>query len=337
MQEDGSTTRKFGGTGLGLTISKQLVELMGGDLNVESAPGEGSTFFFTIELPVIEETSVSTPVVQLSDQRVAIVSRDRHGAKMIAAHIEHWGGHATVMPNQDAALALIDKAARNPADRLETVIFDGADGHDSHLAFAAQVGRLLPAADRPALVLLTNTQELNTTAAAGAGYAAIVRKPVLQQGLARSLCDVLDNPQPGTRTVKPNAPAGASERPTPEPDRQSAAPRGKLLVVEDNVVNQRVCGAMLSKLGYEFDVAGNGAIALERTKEHRYDLILMDCQMPVMDGFTATAWIRDRERDKDLEPTPVIALTANALQGDAQRCLTPAWTTTSVSRSRWGN
>lgn len=162
---------------------------------------------------------------------------------------------------------------------------------------------------------------IKASAAAGAGYAAFIRKPVLQQSLARSLCDVLDNPQPDTSAIiEPDPPAAASEGPTQEPGGQTTAPRGKLLVVEDNVVNQRVCGAMLSKLDYEFDVAENGAIALERTQEHRYDLILMDCQMPVMDGFTATAWIRDRERDKDLEPTPIIALTANALQGDAQRC-----------------
>ena len=313
-QMDGSTTRRFGGTGLGLAICKQLVELMGGEIGAESAVGEGSTFWFTLTLEKQPEGAVrqAFPFADIAGRRILVVDDFAANRQLVVALLSQWGCRPAEASSSEEALRLLGEAAaaRDPFDAavLDMQMPD-VDG--------LMLGRRIKAnalVSGTALVMMTSIgQRGDGQAARDAGFSAYLTKPVKSQHLHDGLALAL-----GRQADPAAARAPLITRHTI--DEAKARPgKARILVVEDNRVNQLVILAMLKKTGYTADAVANGREALAALPAGRYDLVLMDCQMPVMDGYEATLEIRRAE--PPIRNLPVIALTASAMEGDRDRCL----------------
>ena len=314
VQADGSTTRKFGGTGLGLAISKQLVELMGGEIGVESALGQGSTFWFTVRLPkqpilLADEDAPSEPPTDFSVARTLIVGSSGTG-EVLREQLGSWGmGIHVLTDGREALAALQEAAARGQGYHfvLADAQLPGMDGP----VLAQTIKNDAALASTRVIILLAPGQRSTFTSGEGSDISACLSKPVKRSQLREVFRTLL---------------AAASRPPAPPRARASTPVRplkGKgvrVLIAEDNQVNQKVVIKQLEKIGFKADAVANGAEALAATARVAYDLVLMDCQMPEMDGFAATREIRRREGEFNMH-TPIVALTANALEGDRDRCL----------------
>jgi PAS domain S-box-containing protein len=306
-QADASTTRRYGGTGLGLAICRRLAEAMGGSIGLDSRLGHGSTFW--IDLPLgLDARSPTTPHPRersLHGVRALVVDDSQTTGLVLAAQLRPWGVTADVVPDPYAALVhLRDAAASRPYDLALVDMDMGLAGVDG-----LELGRMVSADATLAslrLVLLSSVT-VEAEAAARAGFSACLPRPVALSQLYDALL----------RAV--TAPAQAAPGGGPAPPTATAPSKGRLLVVEDNAVNQVVAKGLVAKLGYGCDVAGNGIEALEALERQHYDAVFMDCQMPEMDGFEATAQIRRREAGT--RSVPIIAMTAGALAEDRERCL----------------
>ncbi|HUR34519.1 MAG TPA: response regulator [Vicinamibacterales bacterium] len=307
-QADGSTTRRFGGTGLGLTISSALVRMMGGRIWVESALGEGSTFHVTVEFDVAEP-ALPEPSREplLSDLAVLIVDDNAVNRKILMAQLGRWHTRPTAVESGPAALAAMAAAAKN-GDPFRLVVLDvnmpGVDG----FTVAEQV-RATPELFESTIIMLSSSGHHGESPRSRAlGVAAYLTKPIHGADLHAAICKVLE---PQVRQ-----PAAAATPPAVE---RVARPL-RVLLAEDNVVNQRVAVGLLSRRGHDVTVVENGSEAANAVARRTFDVVLMDLQMPVMGGLEATAVIRAQETSTG-RYTPIIAMTAHAMSGDRERCL----------------
>jgi two-component system, sensor histidine kinase and response regulator len=307
-QADGSTTRRFGGTGLGLAISRHLVDLMHGEIGVDSVEGQGSTFWFTLPL----EPAQSLPAVpypgELAGRRVLVVDDNSTNAEILDYHAQAVGMRSATASDGLAGLELLRQAARD-GNPFELAIIDMKMPRMDGLALAAAV-RADPALAALRIVLVTSLHSTDELARAReAGISAYLSKPVRRHELYRALAQAVG--AVATAQAPQNAAPGAALR-----------LNCRVLMAEDNGVNQFVARNMLKSLGCEFDIVPNGQEALAAVQRGGYDIVLMDCQMPVMDGYEATRQIRQWEQvSGQMLRLPVVALTANALVGDADVCI----------------
>jgi two-component system, sensor histidine kinase and response regulator len=312
-QVDSSTTRRFGGTGLGLSIVKRLVELMDGEVGVSSEEGVGSTFWFTARLGVAQDAAKARPAppIELRGQRIIIVDDNMTNRKVLMGQLSLCGMEAVCARSAEEALSLMRIAATGGRP-FEVALLDhqmpGCDGATLGKTILAE-----PALRGARLILLTSSgQRGDGRMFSELGFAGYLLKPVTHRDLTDCLMMVLGTQAEGWRTATQPIVTRHALR------SQRHREAHHILLAEDNVVNQKVACRILEKLGYRVDVAGDGQAAFEAWQSGRYHVILMDCQMPVMDGYETSRKIREHEVGG--KHVPIIALTAHAMKGADTEC-----------------
>ena len=331
-QGDGSTTRKYGGTGLGLAIVKQLAEMMHGSVSVQSIPGRGSTFSFTVQLQMSDELSSAAGArrYDLDGLRVLIVDSNATTRSILENQLKAWHMHYGAAESGAEALAFLQyKSTRGTP--YDLVILDSQLPDMDALTLTREIKSHAEARGLRLVMLSALAQSEDAEVLQQTGVQAILTKPFRQSRLYDCLATVMGGSLEEQAALRRTAPQRAEVR---------SLTHGRILLAEDNPVNQEVALGMLEALGCRADLASNGLEVLDALKQKTYDLILMDCQMPEMDGFEATRRIRELEQQRsaseayasDLEPQrhnpesfshiPVVAVTAHAITGDRERCIT---------------
>jgi signal transduction histidine kinase/DNA-binding response OmpR family regulator len=309
-QVDASTTRKFGGTGLGLSISKRLVELMGGEIGITSTLGRGSTFWFTVELPCQRAPHTQIPLADLSGRRLLVVDDNGTNRRLLEILLRHWGCEPLLVDSGAAALAALT-AETGSGRKVDAAVLDMQMPDMSGI----ELGRAIKArpewASIPLIMLTSMTQRGDASQASASGFAAYLGKPIKNAQLQRCLAAVLG--QVGQ--------VAGDGRLITRHTLVEQTVRGNILVVEDNATNQKVVMHLLTKMGHRANAVGNGKEALRALETIPYDLVLMDCQMPEMDGFEATRIIREPDSRVLNHRIPIIALTAGAMKEDKEKAL----------------
>jgi PAS domain S-box-containing protein len=305
-QADSSTTRRYGGTGLGLAISKQLIEMMGGQIGFTSVANQGSTFWFTVRLEK-QHTKSKTKLAaaSLADLRVLIVDDNETNRRILEDQIGVWGIHASSASGAQDALEKLQDSSQRPYD---VVLLDMHMPGMNGITLAKVIKADSKLAGTRLIMLTSLGQLMDDHQLAKAGISACLVKPVKQGRLYECL-------------TGNTAPAHLANEGQPALSGPELPPDLKILLAEDNVINQKVAVAQLRKLGFAPEVANNGLEAVEAMRRGQFDVILMDCQMPQMDGYEASQQIRQREQAEHLKPVYIIAMTANAMQGDREKCL----------------
>ena len=319
-QADSSTTRRYGGTGLGLAICRELVGLMGGRIGIESEPGRGSEFWFELPLRpgVRREEPLPSPGV-LRGRRVLVVDDYADNRTLLRAWLAHWGCEVIEAADGREALA----AAFADGARFDAALLDlrmpGMDGDQ----LAARLREDPRTRDLPRLLLTSLGERRSAQELAATGFHGALGKPLRPHPLRRLLERAIAGSLGGADAEEA---AAANGRPPAQP--VPGAPAGEsplrgahVLLVEDSATNQLLARRLLERLGCEVDVAADGSLALQALAARRYRLVLMDCQMPAMDGFEATRRIRLGEAGPEAANLPIVAMTAHAMQGDRERCL----------------
>ncbi len=319
-QADSSTTRRFGGTGLGLTISKRLVEAMQGRMWLESSPGQGSCFHFTIKLGAAEaETHASAPLNDtLAGTRVLIVDDNATNRRVLMELLRRWRMLPVAASSAKEALGLMREAAAREGNFPLLVTDVHMPVMDGFAFVEALQGS--PYISRSAIVMLTSAEHRGDKVLSRQfGVSAYLSKPIRREELRRALTGALADLSPAPAEA-PQKSAVEVKGPTWRAPLKSATAPLRILLTEDNLINQRVAATLLQREGHEVFIANNGVEALRAFEERPFDLILMDVQMPQMDGLEATAAIRRREKARGGH-IPIIAMTAHAMADDRERCL----------------
>jgi PAS domain S-box-containing protein len=318
-QADASTTRRYGGTGLGLAISKQLTELMGGSIGLESEPGRGSTFWFLLPLPldlVQQQAPMVTPP-SLADVRVLIVDDNGVNRRVLHELVTRWGmRNGGFASGAEALIALREARASGDPFRIAVVDMNMPEMDGEMFGRAVKAD---PELRDTVLVLLTSSGENgDARQMAQAGFAAYMTKPVRPSVLMDALATAWFERQIRGEALRVTRRAAPQPAPSDAGGNRASA-RVRVLVVEDNVVNQKVARLLLEQMGCRIELAANGKEAVEMIRHARYNVVFMDCQMPVMDGYEAAREIRRSE--KPGTRVAIVATTAHAMQGDLEKCL----------------
>ncbi|GIV15299.1 MAG: hypothetical protein KatS3mg022_0734 [Armatimonadota bacterium] len=302
-QADGSVTRKYGGTGLGLTISRQLTELMGGRIEVQSELGKGSTF--RVELPLQKAQYAPRERIphEIEGLRVLVVDDNATNRRILREHLQSWGCSVQEAGNGQHALDLL---AASPSCPFDVVVLD-YQMPDMHGMDVARRVRAAQSGSQCKIILLSSVGSTTRQEAEAAGIDVWLTKPVRRSQLYNALCEAIGF---GSDTSTPVS--------APSAERRTSGVR--VLLVEDNEVNRKLALRMLQRLGCSVEIATNGREAVEMIADRAYDIVFMDIQMPEMDGIEATHLIRERER-RTGNHLPIIAMTAHAMEGDRERCL----------------
>jgi signal transduction histidine kinase/DNA-binding response OmpR family regulator len=312
-QADSSTTREFGGTGLGLAIGKRLVELMGGKIGFSSTAGEGSKFWFTLPAPAgATLRSVEHDSLPLSEMRVLIVDDHELNRTLLSQQLRAWGVEHSCASSGEEALAMLKTAAverRSFGIAILDFLMPHMDGME--LGLSIKRDPVLQATD---LIMITSGgQRMGANAFLTAGFSAFLTKPLLRSSQLRDALGRCWESRGVPLLVEPEPPKPQAEAPP------AATPLAiRVLVAEDNAVNQLLVRRMFEKLGIRIDLAANGREAVQMATEFEYDIIFMDCSMPELDGYEATAILRQQDRGRRI---PIVAITANAMSEDRARCL----------------
>ncbi len=325
-QIDASTTRKYGGTGLGLAICKQLVELMDGQIWVDSQKDKGTTFRLAVKLgKYYEDNDTLIPRYEAQDTRglrVLVVNDSEVPRETLCEQLRDWGTVVETAPNGEQAFKLWQRAAEETRP-FGVVIIDMRMPRADNLDLAKAIKEAQKDTQTRVIVLISIDEQLDALTLHECGITSQITKPVMPSRLFDTLMETInDASQPVTMAPRSGPPLPANN---PAP----LTGQFHVLLVEDNEINRMVAGEVLRQMGFTHETATNGKEAVDAVTVNAYDLVLMDCQMPEMDGFEATRRIRELEKEgrlppmkRDAQRLPIVALTANAIKGDRERCLT---------------
>ena len=312
FQADSSTTRKYGGTGLGLPISRRLVQLMGGDLSVRSEPGKGTEFFFTLSFPVITQPAEKRErdgAFDMHGRKALIIDDNETNRIVVKEMLSAWGFDVSGAEDGNTGIGML-RTALNAGNPYDLVILDYVMPDVDGITIAARITDDTSLHELPIIMLTPDPAMTISKKLTAAGIADCISKPVRRSELKAAVRKALGR-------------EGAGERKAGSADRGPARVKSSLniLLVDDSDDNRLLIMAYLKQYPYAIDTAGNGLEAVERFKAGKYDIVLMDMQMPVMDGYTATKEIRSWERRSGFERTPIVALTAYALREEIEKSI----------------
>ena len=321
-QADASMTRRYGGTGLGLAISKQIVEFMGGTIGVSSTLGRGSTFWFTVRLGLDKAPQTRTILsASLVGVRVLVVDRNKINRQTLLDLTSNWGMKGDAVSTSEEAIAAMRRACASEQPYHMAIIDSNLEDDNTE-----SIGRRIKSdpqlMDTVLFVITAVGKRGDARRLSDAGFAAYLVRPIHQATLMEALATAWGSKLQGVTTplITRHTLAEARASQTPSAPRPSGLARAHVLIVEDNLLNQKLALRMLEKLGYRADLADNGRDAVRMIEKGGYDLVFMDCQMPEMDGYEASAIIRQREKESG-QHLPIIAMTAHTMTGDRNKCM----------------